>query len=88
MAVGAGAVSALRTAARSGLAGSVAHEAIMPAVLTDDPVPGPVYTERVMASLIAASRARPGTCLHPVFTGGASAGLARADDFCGSQEKA
>ncbi len=88
MAVGAGAVSGLRTAARGDLAGPVAHEAIMPAVLTDDPVPGPVHTARVMASLIAASRAQPGTCLLLILTGGASAGLARADDFRGSQEKA
>ena len=42
MALGAGAVSALLTATRSGLAGPVAHEATLPAVLTDDPVLGPV----------------------------------------------
>lgn len=88
MALGAGAVSAHRTAARSGLGGPVAHEAMMPAVLTDDPALGPVRTVRVMAGLFAASRAQPGTCLLLVLTGGVSAGLARADDFRGVQEMA
>ena len=57
----------------------------MPALLANEPVPGPVNTAKVVAGLIGASCAQPGTCLLPVLTGGASAGLGCADEFRGSQ---
>ncbi len=88
MAVAVGAVPALRTAARSGPGGPVALEAMKPAVPADDPDLGVVHTARVIEGLIAALRAQPRTCLLPVLTGVASAGLACADDIRSSQETA
>ncbi len=60
----------------------------MSTVQTVEPVPGHVDTLEVMTGRTAASRARPGTCLLLVLTGGASSGFARADDIRGFREMA